>query len=513
MLDKIIINGTVIDGTGAQRRTGTVGIKDGKLIMDPVDTLAHEVIDAAGKIVCPGFIDAHSHGDVLLGSEDGRLFKTVQGVTTELCGNCGSSYAPLPENRQEEIYHALPYTHPFEEVKKWTTFERFLQRADRMDLSANARFYMGHNLLRRIVMGTENRPANKAELENGMSTGLIYVPGCYCSAEEPLELAKVVAEYGGIYASHMRNESDHVVDALEEVLDVGRQTGVRLNISHHKVQGRKNWGKQKITLEMIQKANEEGTYTTCDLYPFTRAMNNITSCVPPWHLSEGKEALAERLKDPCYRRNLRQEMSSPETEYENFYLNSGGWDGVYIADTIHTPEAEGKFVSEYASAVGKDPFDAYFDLLIANNGWMQGVYSTISEDDLYDIVRSPYCVIGSDGITRSWKDKGHPRASATFPKAIELFVKEKKVLTLEEMVRKMTGLTAERLQVANKGLLKSGYDADVLILDYENMKVLATYDAPNQKSEGIDCVIVGGRCVYRNMEMTGVYSGEVIRFK
>jgi N-acyl-D-amino-acid deacylase len=216
MLDKLIINASVIDGSGAPCRNGSVGFKDGKLVMDPVDANAVEIIDAKGRVVCPGFIDPHSHGDRLIGTESGRLFKTVQGITTELAGNCGSAYAPVPRERADEIYAALGYVYPFDEVKKWSTFEKFLERVDQMSLSANARFYMGHGILRRAVMGTENRYATRAELDNmkallreglqagaaGMSTGLIYVPGCYCEEREPIELAKVVAEYDGIYTSH-----------------------------------------------------------------------------------------------------------------------------------------------------------------------------------------------------------------------------------------------------------------------------------------------------------------------
>lgn len=527
MLDKLIINATIIDGSGAPRRNGSVGFKDGKLVMDPVDTQASEVIDAKGRVVCPGFIDPHSHGDRLIGTEDGRLFKTVQGITTELVGNCGSAYAPVPTERAEEIFNGVDFAHPFDEVKKWSTFEKYLERVDQMKLSANARFYMGHNIIRRAVMGTENRFATKAELENmkaliregmqagaaGMSTGLIYVPGCYCDEQEPIELAKVVAEYDGICTSHLRNESDKVIEATEEFINVARKAGVRIDISHHKVQGIDNWGKQKTTLEMIRKANEEeGLHVTCDLYPYPRSMNGIVSCMHPRHQADGMPALVARLADKEYRKQLREEMTSSEITYENFYRNSGGWDGVYIADANATPEAEGHFLSDYAASVGKDPFDAYFDLLIANKGEMQGVYCTMSEDDMCEIVQSPYCVIGTDGCSKSWKDKGHPRAAAAFPQAIQTFVNDKKIFTLEEMIYKMTGLTADRMLVKNKGLLKDGYDADVLILDYDNMQVRATYDKPTEKTEGIDYVFVGGECVYHDLEFTGVYSGKVVRY-
>ncbi|MBR3837898.1 MAG: D-aminoacylase [Clostridia bacterium] len=525
MLDYLIVDGTIIDGTGEIRRKGTVGIQGGKLVMDPKDPVAKEVISAEGKIVCPGFIDPHSHGDRLVGTEDGRLFKTPQGITTELCGNCGSSYAPIPPRNRSVMYDEINFVYPPEVTDQWVDFDRFLSYIETRPLSANARFYVGHKMLRLAAMGVENRPASAAEIDYmksllrecmqagaaGMSTGLIYVPSCYSTPEEVQALAAVVAEYNGMYTSHIRNEAEAVVEAVDEVLEVGRKTGVRLNISHHKVQGKDNWGKQKITLEMIHRANEEGIETTMDLYPYLRSMNNMRSCVPPWHFSDGNEAFVKRLSDPAFRNQLREEMSSPDTKYDNFYRNAGGWEGVYVASTENTPKAEGKFIADYAREIGNDPFETYFDLMEQNETFMMGVYCTMNADDMCQIVQSPYCVIGTDGCTKDWKSKGHPRASAAFPKAIEYFVKEKGIFTLEQMIHKMTGLTARRLSVKNKGILKDGFDADVLILDVENLKIRSTYDDPNCKTEGIDCVIVGGKCVYRDLEFTGTYSGKVIR--
>ncbi len=526
MLDTLITGGTVIDGSGKAGYLGTVGIKDGKLIMDPKETEAKEVIDAKGKIVCPGFIDPHSHGDGLIGTESGRLFKTPQGITTELAGNCGSSCAPIPTENRDTIYGHRTFPYPKEITDTWTDFEKFLSFVDGVKLSANARFYVGHNMLRLAAMGYENRPATEKELDYmkgilrecmqsgaaGFSTGLIYLPGCYSKPEEVEALVSVVAEYGGIYSSHIRNEAEDVIESVQEVLDVGKKTGVRLNISHHKVQGRDNWGKQNTTLRMVDEANAKGIYTTLDLYPYTRSMNVMRSCMPPWHFSNGIEAVIERLSDPEYRSLLRKEMSSPDSKYDNFYRNSGGWEGVYIAAAPKNPEVEGSSIAEYAEKVDKDPFDAYFDLQIENDFQLKGVYCTMNMDDVCQIAKSPYCVIGTDGCTPGWKNKGHPRASAAFPQAIQIFVKDEKIFTLEEMIYKMTGLTAERLLVKNKGLLKDGFDADVLVLDFENLKIHSTYADPNRKTEGIDYVIVGGKTVYHDLEFTGNYAGKVIRF-
>lgn len=507
----LITNATIIDGSGAPAHKGSVGIKDGKLVMrrgtEPYrDTeSAAQIIDARGRVVCPGFIDAHSHGDKLLGTQDGRLFKTPQGITTELCGNCGNSIAPED---------ALP-----------ASFQRYLEKVASSQLSANAKFYVGHNTLRKAAMGLDNRPATKQELETmksmlreameagaaGLTTGLIYVPGCYADTDEVVELAKVIAPFNGIYASHMRNESFGVVDAVKETIDIGRRAGVRVDISHHKMLGKDNWGRQKETLALIHQANEEGIYTTCDQYPYPRNMTGLSACMPNWYFSEGRDAMARRLHDPDFRAKLRREMEDSATPYDNYYRNAGGWEGIYISSADKTPEIAGQFVSEYAASIGKDPWDAYFDLMMENGCVAGGVFCSMCEEDMCDIIRSPYCVVGTDGCTISWSHKGHPRASATFPHAINYYVKEKKILTLEQMIHKMTGLSAERLLVPNKGLLKEGYDADVLIIDYDHLKDLATYDDPNRLTEGMDYVIVNGKVVYHNMEFTGTYSGTFVK--
>lgn len=525
MLDILIINGTVIDGSGVPAQKGCIGIKDGKLVHAVGTEEAARVIDAQGRVVCPGFIDAHSHGDRLLGTEDGRLFKTPQGITTEQCGNCGSSQAPVALERAEELHRAFSSRTTLEEVSRWANYENYLQYVEKCQKSANVRFYVGHRILRQGVMGMDNRPPTKQELERmcamlreameagaaGMSTGLIYVPACYAETDEIVALAKVMAPFGGIYASHMRSESDGLVDAVKETIDVGRQAGTRVCISHHKVLGKPNWGMQKETLEIIRKANEEGVYVTCDQYPYTRNMTSLYSCMPNWHFSNGMEAVAKKLRDPAFRAQVRAEMEDPASPYDNYYLNAGGWSGVYITSMPETPEGAGLFVSEYAQRIGKDPWETYFDLMADNGCRGSGVYCSMCDEDVCDIIRSPYCVVGTDGINSSWKTPGHPRGSSTFPHAINYFVKEKKILTLEEMIHKMTGLTAERLRFAGKGLLKEGYDADVLIFDFDRLKDLATYDDPNRLTEGMDHVIVNGRCVYENSALTGEYAGRVLR--
>lgn len=524
MLDMLIKNGILIDGSGAARRQGSIGIQNGVLTDAVGSEPAAKIIEAEGRIVCPGFIDAHSHGDLLLGMEDGRLFKTAQGITTELCGQCGLSVMPINASRAEEMYKFFNYRHPFEKMRNWTSFDRFLEYVEACSMSANAKFYVGHRVLRMNVMGLENRPATASELDRmqgllreamqagaaGMSTGLVYVPGCYADTEEVVALARSMAPYNGIYASHMRNESFGVEAAVEEVLDIGRRAGVRVDISHHKIMGKSNWGLQKKTLEMIRQANEQGIYTTCDQYPYTRCMTTIVACVPNWYLAEGKEKFCFRLSDPSFCDEVRREMEDPAAPYDNFFLNAGGWDGVYMVTAPGFPEAEGLSVSEFAASSGRDPWACFFELMKASKGTAKCVYAAMREEDMCEIIQSPYCVVGTDGYNTSWSSKGHPRDSASFPHAINYYVRKKKILTLEEMIHKMTGLTAERLLVPKKGLLKAGYDADVLVFDYDRLKDLSTYNDPNRLTEGLDYVIVGGQVVYRDQKFTGVYPGKFV---
>ncbi|MEA4955187.1 MAG: D-aminoacylase [Pseudoflavonifractor sp.] len=527
MLDVLIRNARVIDGSGAPSYQGSVGIQNGKLVLAAGTEEAAQVIDAQGACLAPGFIDAHSHGDLILGSEDAHLFKTTQGVTTECEGQCGLSMSPAVPENLAAIQNMLSMGTTWfpEDMKNWSSFARFLEYADRQPLTANATAYIGHSSLRIAVMGMENRPSTPKELDAmkgilreameagaaGFSTGLIYTPSCYAEASEIIELAKVIEPFDGIYASHMRDEANFIVDAVKETINVGRQAGVRVDISHHKMLGKPNWGKQKETLRLIQEANDEGIRTICDQYPYTRNMTTLNACMPPWHFEKGFASMTAKLADPAFRRQLQVEMEDPKTAYDNYYLNAGGWDGVYVYSAAKTPLAEGKTISEYAQQIGEDPWTAFFDLCQANNCETGGVYSSMCDEDVCEIIQSPYCIVGSDGLTRSWKEKGHPRASGTFPHAITYFVKEKGILTLEQMVHKMTGLTAQYLLIKNKGLIRDGYDADLVLFDYDKLQDTATYDVSNSITEGIDSVFVGGELVYQNKKFTGRTPGKMIR--
>lgn len=527
MLDILIKNARIIDGSGEPSCQGSVGIKDGKLVMAAGTEEAAQTIDAAGRCLSPGFIDAHTHGDLILGSEDAHLFKSNQGVTTEVTGQCGLSMSPvMPENLAAvQTLLSMGTTFFPEDMKNWKSYSRFLEYAEKQPLTANVKTYIGHSTLRIAVMGMANRPAEPKELDTmkgilreameagaaGFSTGLIYTPSCYAKEDEIIELAKVIAPFNGIYASHMRDEANFIVDAVKETIKVGREAGVRVDISHHKMLGKQNWGKQKETLRMIHEANDEGISVICDQYPYTRNMTTLNACMPPWHFSEGFTSMTAKLADPAFRRQLQKEMEDPATAYDNYYLNAGGWDGVYVYSSAKTPEAEGRSIAEYAQLTGKDVWTAFFDLCMENNCSTGGVYSSMCDEDVCEIIRDPYCIVGSDALTRTWKEKGHPRACATAPHVITYFVKEKGILTLEQAVHKMTGLSAHYLHIKGKGLIREGYDADLVLFDYDRLRDTATYTNSNSITEGIDYVIVGGEIVWQDQKLTGRCPGRILR--
>lgn len=527
-MEILIQNATIIDGTGAPSYKGSVGIDGGKLYLRDLPAKADTVIDAAGKLLCPGFIDSHSHGDELIGGGDfGELCKVNQGVTTQVTGQCGMTLAPSSAS------------HPFSPVISpdavnpkllsmsragisWAEYMDFVEKAPKV---TNIKPFVGFNAIRVAVMGYADRKPTAEELERmkallreameagaaGMSSGLAYVPATYSNTEELIELAKVMAPYGGIYTSHIRNESHSLLESVEEAIEIGRKAGVPVNVSHFKIMGKGNWGNHKAAIAAIENARAQGIDITCDQYPYHSSMTIYTPCIPPRHFSEGTAMLLEKLKSPEFRALVKKEILDPATNYENFYLNCGGWEGITFCTCPNIPEAEGLTVAEYAKRIGKDPFEAYFDLLIANEGRGTATYHCISDADIYDIIRLPYVMVGSDGIVSSRYEKCHPRGWGTMVRAICAFSKEASILPLEQLIHKMTGLPARRYHLRAKGEIRESFDADLVLLDYENLKDNATYADPTALAGGIDWVMIGGRIVYRDGKLTGATPGKLLR--
>lgn len=526
-MDTIIRNITIVDGSGAPAFVGNVGIREGKVYVNPADTDAKNIIDGTGKHICPGFIDSHSHGDQILGQPQAKLSKVSQGITTELAGQCGGSMFPIDAKTIDMAKGLLAIgTLSFpEEMPTWVDGKSYFDWAHKVPLAANMKLFIGHTTLRIAVMGYDNRRPTDAEMKRmkdlvrdameqgamGLSSGLIYAPGGYGDVEELSELCKVVAEYNGFYATHMRSESDYLVEAVEEALEIGRRSGAKVWISHHKACGRANWGKIQKTLQLIDEANAAGMQVTVDHYPYTANMTNLNIPIPPKYFqTNGVDGVVELLKDPEARKQIQADMEKENCGYDNFYQNAGGFEGIFVSGCPELPEADGKFVSDYAKEIGKDSFNAYFDIIQANGGKANGIYYTISEDDLCAIIQNPNACVGTDGNCRSMEEKTHPRTFGTFPRAIRRYHKELKLLSLEEIIRKITSFPAQRAGLENKGLIADGYDADLVLFNYEELTDRADYLHSTELAAGIEAVFVNGEVVYRDGKLTGANPGKLI---
>lgn len=525
-MELLITNALIIDGTGAPAFKGNVGVENGKLKVNPDCNKADVVIDAEGKYLAPGFIDSHSHGDGVYGTEYGNLCKIGQGVTTEVCGQCGSTFFPVNPDTLPELKELLSVICPeFDEnMAQWSDLKTYKKYLDNLPLACNTALLAGHSAIRIAVMGMENRKATEEEMAKmkemlkeameegaiGMSTGLIYPPGDFTEIDELIELSKVMAPYNGIYATHLRNESAGLIDAVAEALEIGKQAGVSVQISHHKAYGKTNWGKSKETLRMIADAIEAGQKVTIDQYPYEASMTHFNVLIPPKYFSGGISKVCDLLRDSEMRAKIKSEMLDPNAPFDNYYINCGGWEGVFASVLPNTPEFAGMFVSEIAEKLGKDPFDTYFDLVIENGGAGSGIYFSMGEEDLCRIITDPNTVVGSDGICKAMTEKGHPRAWGTCIHAITYFHKEKGIMSLEEIIRKMTSLPAERFNFKNKGIIADGMDADLVIFDYEALQDKACYTDSNQVAEGLEYVIVNGQIVYKDKKLTGIYPGKLI---
>ena len=527
MLDLLIKNATVIDGTGAPSYIGDVGIRGDRIALNTGDEPAKAEIDGTGLCVCPGFIDAHSHGDIILGRDFARMTKTSQGITTEITGQCGSSMFPVIPGHIDEVKGMLSTcTTEFpEEFEEFSSFEKFGEYADHVGLSANTKMLIGHGSLRVSVMGYQNRKCTEEELNRmkaavreamesgalGISSGLIYSPSCFADTEELIELSKVVAEYGGIYCTHMRNESYDVVNAVKEALRIGKEANVPVFISHHKVQGRPNWGLCNETLALVSQAIEEGQKVTLDQYPYLASMTTLAAIIPPMYFGKSLSGLTEMLGDEEMKKKIKADILNPDLEFENQYLNCGGWENIAIASLVNNPEFNGMSIAEAAEEMGVDGFEALFYLLRNNNCTGTAIYHSMCDEDLCQIFMYPETVVGTDGLYRFWGEKAHPRAWGTFPHAINHFHKEKKLLSLEAMIHKITLLPAERVMLEERGAIKDGWFADLVVFDYDNLIDKADYKHPDELCEGIEYVIVNGEIVYHDKQMTGNLPGRLLR--
>lgn len=518
--DLIIKNGRIIDGSGNPWYHSDVGITNDRI--KTIDYLENEgasrVIDAEGMIVAPGFIDIHSHSDYPILIEPEGHSKIRQGVTTEVIGNCGSSAAPMNQDLREyrEKYNKSQLGDEFE--FNWGSMKEYLDLVRSQGISFNIIPLVGHGTLRQNTIGNDNRAPTELEYQEmnrlltqsleegawGLSTGLIYTPNLYAKTDEIIKLVWTLREYDGLYTSHIRGEGDTLIEAVEEAITIGKETGVKTQISHFKACGSRNWGKTEITLRMIQDARDRGIDVTFDQYPYIASSTGLASILPPWAHEGGAEKLLQRIKDPETRKKLRTE---PTEEMED-------WNRILIAHSANNPRYEGKTVQEIAVLEETTPFDAMCDLLLAEDAQVMVILYEMCEEDVQRVMQDPNGMIGSDGRAISpdgvfGKGKFHPRYYGSFPRVLGYYVRTG-IISLQEAVRKMTSAPAQRLGLKSRGLLKEGFMADITIFNPDSVKDEATFIDPHRYASGIPYVIVNGVVVIDNGEHTGALPGKIL---
>jgi dihydroorotase/N-acyl-D-amino-acid deacylase len=527
--DLLIVHGHILDGSGSPWFEGSVAIKDGKIaeVGRLVNPSARQVIDASGLMVAPGFIDLHSHSDYTLLVDGTAQSKIRQGVTTEVLGESESA-GPVLGPAVPEFGRALKR---YGLTRDWTTLGEYFARAERQGISVNIASYVGSGQVRMDVMGNVNRAPTPEELEKmkglveqsmregalGLSSGLIYPPNMFAKMEELIELAKVAAKYGGIYTSHIRGEGTHWKQAVDEAIAIGEKGSLPVHILHFKMDGRANWGKMAEQVKEVQAARDRGVDVTADQYPYIAAMTGLEMCLPPKYLEGTSEQVVQRLKDPKARGEIRRAIATGLPGWEDDEVKSvGGWHGVLVA-SLQKPENkkyEGRRMDEVAKMMRKDPVDALCDLLISEGGSAEAIYFSMSEEDVRLAMQEPWVGIGSDGVAvnldMTFAGKPHPRFYGTFPRVLGYYVREQKVLSLPNALRKMTSLSAQITGLTDRGLLRPGMAADITVFDPKTVSDKATFENPLQYATGIPFVIVNGVVVINQGEHTGAKPGRVL---
>lgn len=531
MYDLLIKNATIVDGSGKPAYIGNVASVNGKLIVSDVDLAAgaKTELDGTGLTLTPGYIDSHSHIDEAMYGDPNiyELCKINQGITTEVCGQCGASLFPYNKGFEKEHYTIMKSFVDEEYLKivpDFVNFPSFLEHAKAMPKGQNFYFNVGHGSLRAAAMGTEARKPTSDELEKmkdmlrdamehgclGMTSGLIYNPGVYSETEELIELCKVMAPYHGVYATHMRNEAANSLASVAEAIKIAETAGVKLVISHHKICGKGNWGLASETLKLIHEAIERGVDITIDQYPYEATQTYMNVILPPKYFAMGMDYILEHLSDPEWRATVKAEITDPASTFENQWKNCGGFSGILILSSPNVPEACGMRISEYAEKIGKDEFDAYFDLLLANEGAGLCAYFCICEEEIQQIYKDENTVPGTDCIITLDDSPCHPRTYGTFIRTIAHFQKECGLLPLEKVIYKQTYQTALAWGIPNKGLIRDGYDSDLVLFDYNTIYDTPTFENGRQLCEGVKVVIVNGEIVYKDKKLTGSYSGKCL---
>lgn len=528
--DIIIKNGHILDGTGSPWYAADIGICGDRIVA--IGTLdassGAKVIDASGQIVSPGFIDMLGQSEYSLLIDNRSLSKLSQGITSEITGE-GGSIAPQNEKTLAALKPMLDY---YKLTIDFTTLDGFYQRLERQGTPLNIGTYVGATQVREAVIGDDDRAPTPTELEQmkslveqamkdgamGVSTSLIYPPAHYAKTEELIELAKVAARYGGLYASHIRSEGASEMVALDEAIRIGREAQLPVEIFHLKVSGKSRWGSMPKVIEKIQAARDSGIDVRVDQYPYIAGATALASSLPPSYSDGGMAKLLERLKDTKAREQIKKEMNADQTAWENLYRDCGGGAGIMISGVVDKDlkKYDGKRLSEVAQAQGKDELDALFDFILGDSGQTGAVYFMASEEDLQYGLKQPFTSIGLDASELSldgplFEPHSHPRAFGSMPRFIGHYSRDLKLVPLAEAVRRITSMPAQREHLSGRGQIQIGYFADITIFDPGTIIDEATFTESTKLSTGVDYVIVNGQLEYDHGTLTGVHIGRALR--
>jgi N-acyl-D-amino-acid deacylase len=528
--DLLIRNGHIVDGTGSPWYTGDIAIRDGKIaaIGAVLGAKAGKTIDARGMVVAPGFIDMLGQSDLTILVRPDLPSKIFQGITTEFTGE-GSSVAPL--NARIIAADRLVYDH-LKITPDWQTLGQYFARLERQGIGINVGDYVGATQVRRMVIGDDNRPPRPEELERmrrlvreamqdgamGLSTSLQYPPAPYAKTDELIALAGEASRYGGSYATHMRSESDEILPALDEAIRIGREAKLPVEIWHIKVAGKRNFGRMPEVIGKIDSARKAGVDIAADTYAYTAWFNSLSAMVPPWAHDGGTEKLIERLKDPAARKRIRRDMETQGSWENNAWQEISNPDAILIG-AVQNPELlplQGKTLGAIAREKKADPLDALLDLLIADRAFTSVAVFGMDERDVALALLQPWVSVNNDSEGTApdgilGQEHPHPRAYGTFPRILRQYVREEKRLSLEEAIRKFSSLPAQRMHLADRGVLKAGMWADIVVFNPDSVRDLATFEKPNQLSEGMRWVLVNGVPVIADGKATGALPGKVLR--
>jgi N-acyl-D-amino-acid deacylase len=529
--DILIRNGRVIDGAGNPWKYADVGITGDRITLlgrAPAHARARRTIDATGLVVAPGFIDMLEQSEWNLLIDKQAFSKITQGITTGITGE-GGSIAPQTDSTIADRADFLQHYH----LKvDWRDLDGYFRRLQRQGSGINLGTYVGATQVRRVVIGTVDRPPTAAELAQmeklvaqamrqgamGVSTSLIYAPAFYAKTDELIALAKVASQYGGIYISHIRNEGDKEMEALDEAFRIGREAKIPVEIWHLKVSGRQNWGHMPQVIAAIQSARDGGLDVTANQYPYIASGTSLGATIPPKYHEGGSEAFVNRLKDLQVRAAIRQELSETRGGVENMWRGTGGPQGILISSVLDPAlkHYEGKTIKQIADDEHKDPLDALLDLVIAAKDHVGAVYFTMNEDDVKYAMQQPFVSVGTDAGAVNIEgplsqSKVHPRAYGSFPRILGRYVREQHLLTLEQAIRKFTSLPAQRVGLRERGLLRVGNFADVTIFDPATVNDVATFEDPHHASVGIEYVIVNGVVSLDHGKVSGKLGGRPLR--